>query len=213
MPSALNLAGQQFGLLTARERVSKDAHGAWLWWCGCACGRDVVVRGSTLTAGRTSACASCATSQADITHGGTRTPLYQRWRAMLGRCEDPNNRAWKNYGGRGVEVCAEWHDFAAFRADMGTGFAAHLELDRIDPDGHYEPNNCRWATRVEQQNNRRNNHRVTWRGETRTVREWALATGIKANTILYRLRRGWDVERALTTPSRVLLEIANGGAS
>lgn len=213
MPAALNLAGQQFGLLTARERVAKDAHGAWLWWCGCACGRDTVVRGSTLAAGRTSACASCAKSQANTTHGGTKTPLYQRWRAMLGRCEDPNNRAWKNYGGRGIQVCAAWHDFGAFRTDMGAGFAAHLELDRIDPDGHYGPTNCRWATRVEQQNNRRNNHKVTWRGETRTVREWALATGIKANTILYRLRRGWDVERTLTTPSRVLLEIANGGAS
>lgn len=148
-----------------------------------------------------------------ITHGGTNTPLYQRWRAMLGRCEDPNHRAWKNYGGRGIEACAEWHDFSEFRADMGPGFAPHLELDRINPDGNYEPSNCRWATRVEQQNNRRNNHRVTWRGETRTVREWAHATGVNANTLLYRLRRGWDIERALTTPSRVLLEIANGEAS
>ncbi|WP_102158692.1 hypothetical protein [Zhihengliuella halotolerans] len=209
MPAALNIGGQQFGLLTARERIAKDSHGAWLSRCVCACGRDVVVRGSTLVAGRTTACASCATSQANTTHGGTGTALYLRWRAMLARCEDPNHRGWKNYGGRGIEVADEWHDFETFRSDMGASFALELELDRIDPNGHYKPSNCRWTTRADQQNNRRNNHRVTWRGETRTVKQWATATGIKANTILYRLRRGWDVERALTTPSRVLLEIAN----
>ncbi|MEU1550251.1 hypothetical protein [Nocardia sp. NPDC005745] len=94
---------------------------------------------------------------------------------------------------------------------MASGFAPELELDRIDPDGHYSPDNCRWATRTEQQNNRRNNHRVEFCGQTRTVKEWAALLGLKANTLLYRLRRGWPIERALTEGARpdVLLQLAN----
>ena len=210
MPAALDLTGDTFGRLTVVARAEKDRWGAWLWNCRCACGRVVAVRAATLASGRTSACASCATTAAKTTHGQTGTALYGRWRAMLARCEDPGNRAWANYGGRGIEVCPEWHDFKVFADDMGAAFRPELELDRIDPDGHYKPENCRWADRITQQNNRRNNHRVTWRGQTRTVTEWALILGVRPNTLLYRIRRGWPLERAMTfRVDPVLLSLAN----
>lgn len=199
MPAPLDLSGQTFGLLTVIGRSHRESGQSWKWRCRCACSREVLVQGSILKAGRTSACSSCATRIAQTTHGGTGTPLYARWRAMLQRVDNPNSTEWHNYGGRGIAVCDEWQSFEAFARDMGPTFEPHLELDRIDVDGNYEPSNCRWATRIQQQNNRRTNHRVTWDGRTLTVAEWAELLGIKANTLLYRLRRGWSVERALTT--------------
>ena len=131
---------------------------------------------------------------------------------MLDRCKNPNHRAWLNYGGRGISVCPEWNSFEQFAADMGDTFSPELELDRINSDGDYEPGNCRWATRVVQQNNRRNNHRITWRGRTQTVYEWGALLGIKPNTLLYRIRRGWDLDRAMTkgVDPAILLAIAAG---
>lgn len=211
MPAALELSGQTFGQLVVRHRSRKDTSGAWMWLCQCACSRWVEVRGATLNAGRTSACASCATRVSSTKHGATGTPLYGRWRAMLNRCELRSHSDWSNYGGRGITVCARWHEYEAFAADMGPTFESHLELDRIDVDGNYEPSNCRWATRVQQQNNKRSNHVVTWLESSRSLTEWSEMLGIKPNTLLYRIRRGWPVERAMThgvDPS-VLLAVAN----
>jgi hypothetical protein len=207
MPPPLNLTGQRFGSLVALARAGQDNFGAWIWACQCDCGRVVQVRGSTLRAGRTSACASCATSRANRTHGQSKTPLYRRWQGMKARCTQPNHKHYPNYGGRGIQVCERWlNSFEAFAADMGPTFSEDLELDRIDVDGHYEPSNCRWVDREAQQRNRRNNSRITYRGETRTVIEWAELMGVKPNTLTTRIRRGWPAER-------VLLELANGGAS
>lgn len=211
MPAALDLSGQRFGRLVVIERSHQDSHGAWLWLCRCNCGKTVHVRGATLKAGRTSACHSCAATERATTHGGTGTDLYSRWRAMLSRCEDRNYRGWPGYGGRGIKVCDDWHDFTAFQRDMGPTFDPSLELDRIDVDGHYEPGNCRWITHAEQQHNKRSNHTVTWRDRTLTVTQWAALLGMRPNTLLYRIRRGWAIDRAMTTgvPEHVLLELAN----
>lgn len=211
MPSALKLDGQRFGRLIAMERKHQDSHGAWVWLCRCECGRYVLVRGATLRGGKTSACAHCAAIVRNTTHGGTGTVFYSRWRAMLDRCENRHHRGWLNYGGRGIKVCDEWHDFAAFSRDMRPSFRSDLELDRTDVNGHYEPGNCRWITHAEQQNNRRNNHRLTWAGRTLSLAEWSSLLGLKPNTLLYRIRRGWPLERAITkgVAPAVLLEIAN----
>lgn len=202
MPAPLNLAGQRFGSLTVLERSGQDRFKAWIWRCRCDCGTVVNVRGSTLRAGSTSACAPCATSRANLTHGQSKTALYRRWQAMKARCTQPRNKHYANYGGRGIRVCDRWmNSFEAFAADMGSTFAEHLELDRIDVEGDYEPGNCRWADRVTQQRNRRNNVVITHGGQTLTVAEWAELTGLKPNTIVSRMRRGWPAER--------LLELAN----
>jgi hypothetical protein len=116
---------------------------------------------------------------------------------MIARTSDPNHTAFKNYGGRGIAVCETWNTFEAFSSDMKAGFQVDLELERIDMNGNYEPSNCKWATRQEQQRNRRNNHRLSFQGKNLTVQEWGECLGIKPNTIITRLQRGWSAERAL----------------
>ena len=205
MPARLELAGQRFGYLTVIERSHQDRWRAWIWKCQCDCAAVVFVLGATLKAGNTSSCQPCAVQRIaakNTTHGHARTPLYQRWRSMLGRTGNPNDPAYHNYGGRGIDVCPEWHQFEAFLRDMGPTFKPELTLDRIDVNRGYSPDNCRWITLQEQQFNKRTNHTVTWRGETKTVTEWAAEIGINANTLIYRLRRGWPTQRAMTTPSQ-----------
>ncbi|MFE7111698.1 hypothetical protein ACFU98_29740 [Streptomyces sp. NPDC057575] len=130
---------------------------------------------------------------------------------MIERTRNPNNGEFRNYGGRGIGVCERWKAFENFAADMGSEFAPELELDRIDVDGPYAPDNCRWTTRREQQRNKRTNHFVEWRGRRMVVTDWADLLGIKPNTVVHRLRRGWSIDRAFTTGanSQVLLELAN----
>lgn len=207
MPAALDLTGRRFGSLVALDRVGQDRFGAWMWRCQCDCGVEVEVRGATLAAGRTSACASCATSRASTTHGQSNSALYSRWQSMKARCTDPANKHYQNYGGRGIRVCERWlHSFENFSADMSATFDECLEIDRVNVNGDYSPENCRWADRITQQRNRRNNSRITYGGHTRTVVEWAEVLRMKPNTLTTRIRRGWPTER-------VLREIANGGAS
>jgi hypothetical protein len=204
MSPKTDLTGRRFGRLVVLAPGARESRG-YLWCCRCDCGNVKEIRARSLKSGRSASC-GCAAREALIasntTHGMTRNPLYWRWRAMLDRTTRPSSRAYPNYGGRGITVCDRWRDFANFHADMGSSFAPGLEIDRIDNDGNYEPGNCRWATRIEQQRNRRNNHRVTWAGRTMTVQDWGEHLGITPNTLLYRLRRGWDIDRAMTKDAR-----------
>lgn len=128
----------------------------------------------------------------------SQTPIFGRWQAMLARTGNPKSSHYRNYGARGIRVCKRWLTFENFLADMGPTFADDLELERIDNERGYSPGNCRWATHREQNRNKRTNHRVTWNGRTQTVQEWGEELGIKPNTIITRLRRGWSVDRALS---------------
>ncbi len=138
-----------------------------------------------------------------ILHGKWLTPEFKIWGSMLERCQNPNHQAWARYGGRGITVCAHWrHSFQAFLDDMGERPSQRHTLDRKDNDGPYSPGNCRWATLIEQHRNRSDNHRLTFRGETLCLTEWAQRIGIKKTTLLERIRRGWSIEDALTRPVR-----------
>ena len=135
---------------------------------------------------------------------GRVTPEYNSWQQMRRRCLDPTHPRFADYGGAGVEICARWRDdFAAFLADMGRR-SPGLTLDRIDTRGHYEPGNCRWASYIEQNRNRRDNRRLTFNGETLAMVEWAERTGLSHKTIRSRLQRGWSVEATLTLPRKQL---------
>ena len=137
------------------------------------------------------------------THGLSYSPEYRAWQTMRLRCTNPKNPAWPNYGGRGITVCDRWlDDPSAFYADMGQKPSPKHELDRIDNDGPYSPENCRWVLRKVNDRNRRSNRHVTHLGLTLTVAEWAERTGISATLLLHRLNVGWDAARALTTPAR-----------
>lgn len=136
---------------------------------------------------------------------GNRHPLYAIWARMIRRCENPREAHYACYGGRGIRVCERWRkNVAAFLEDMGPRPSPAHSLDRIDVNGHYEPGNCRWATMREQQRNRRSNRMLTFRGETRCIVEWAELAGISATMLSSRLNRGWDPERALVEPRRLM---------
>jgi hypothetical protein len=135
-------------------------------------------------------------------HGGSYTPEYRAWVRMIQRCENSNGPEFPGYGGRGIRVCARWRDsFEAFREDMGPKPSAGHSLDRFpDQNGDYEPGNCRWATNKQQSRNTRSNRLLTFNGETHCLAEWAAVTGVNSMALRSRLRKGWAVERALTTP-------------
>lgn len=133
-------------------------------------------------------------------HGGHGTLTYARWKSMMQRCNQPGASNFKYYGAKGVFVCDRWHDFAAFRADMGECPSKESTLDRIDNTKGYEPGNCRWATMVEQNRNRSHCVELTHQGRTMILRDWADEIGMSANALAQRLYLGWSVERALTTP-------------
>ena len=126
---------------------------------------------------------------------------YRVWSAIKQRCQNPNHPQWKDYGGRGIELCARWQNFDNFFTDMGTRPSSKHTIDRFpDNDGDYEPTNCRWATRKSNSRNRRNNRKLTYDGRTMPITAWAEETGIPRETISSRLRSDWPVEEALTTP-------------
>jgi len=136
-------------------------------------------------------------------HGQCKTRLYNIWGNMIWRCENPKASIYYLYGGRGITVCEEWRkDFKTFWIwANNNGYSDELSLDRIDNDKGYSPDNCRWATQIEQSNNKRTNQRITINGETHTIAEWARIAGILKTTLRERIQRGWTGERLLIKTS------------
>lgn len=145
----------------------------------------------------------CGIGDRTRTHGMSRSPEYNNWVAMKSRCTNPNNQDYALYGGRGIQVCERWlHSFENFLADMGHRPRPRSTVERIDLNGHYCPENCRWASQREQTRNKSNNHRIEFRGESLTIAEWSERLGLPQRMIQDRIvRYGWSVEDALTTPA------------
>jgi hypothetical protein len=135
------------------------------------------------------------------THRMSREPIFLQWCSMVARCTKPADKAYAKYGGRGIRVCDRWLAFENFYADMGAR-PDGMSLGRIDNNGPYSPENCRWETRTQQNNNRRNNRQVTAFGRTQTIAEWAHETAIPYATLASRISRGWPTEEAMTRPTR-----------
>jgi hypothetical protein len=132
-------------------------------------------------------------------HGRSHTTEYRTWERMKKRCYNKNDISYQYYGGRGIAICDRWkYSFIYFYTDMGNKPEGR-ELDRIDNDGDYTPENCRWATRRQQANNKSNSRRLTFKGQTFTIAQWARRTEVKEKTIWWRVKNGWSTERALTT--------------
>lgn len=136
---------------------------------------------------------------ANRTHGATRTRTWNIWAAMRKRCANPNDTNYPRYGGKGIRVCEAWATYQQFVADMGE-VPEGMSIERINNAGDYTPENCRWATKKEQANNRTTNRWITARGETLTLKQWSERTGIHAQTLLHRLTRGWSDEKTISTP-------------
>lgn len=136
-------------------------------------------------------------------HGMSHKRLHNIWCTMRERCFNPNFHKYNLYGGRGITICEEWSSFEAFmKWSLDNGYAADLTLDRIDGEGDYCPENCRWVTQKVQQNNRRNNRLIEWAGKMQNIQQWADELGIPYHTLYCRVYRGWSSERIFTQPLR-----------
>jgi hypothetical protein len=132
-------------------------------------------------------------------------PLYPVWKTMIARCENPGHNRYHRYGGRGIEVCEEWHDFTEFsKWSVKSGYKKGYQIDRINSDGNYDPDNCRWTTSKVNNNNRSNNRIVVYKGVSKTLSDWSSdpRSQVTYKVLWERLQDGWEFERALTTPMR-----------
>lgn len=204
MPARKNLAGCVFGRWTVVDYACSSGQGA-MWNCECECGTQKAVHASSLMSGKSVSCGCFMRddlSRRAKRHGHNtkregQSPTYRTWRAMLRRCNDPAHTSYSNYGGKGIRVCDEWSSFDKFLEDMGERPEGKT-LDRIDGDGFYSKDNCRWMDMQEQANNRVNNHHLQFQGKSLTIAEWSRELGINVNTIRVRLLRGKSTEEALS---------------
>lgn len=187
-----SIIGQKFGMLTVTARAENAKNGKARWFCICDCGKEKKnpVTSYDLESGKVKSCGcikkTCYKGM-NTRHGETKTRLWSIWQGMRQRCKSKTD-----YSLRGISVCKEWDSFESFRDwAKNNGYADNLTIDRINNDKGYSPENCRWATYKEQENNKRNNRRITVNGVTRNVSEWADITGIKAETIAWRANNNW----------------------
>lgn len=196
----IDLTGQRFGRLTVISYYGADK-GQTKWNCICDCGNEHIAASRSLRHGDTRSCGCILRefNESQRTHGRQPRRLHRIWSGMKCRCHDPNNKDFRNYGARGISVSEEWSGFEAFRDwALSHGYRDDLTLDRIDVNGNYSPENCRWATAEEQANNRTNNHKVSYKGETKNVSEWAKQYGIDASLFHAAIRRGKTIDEIVS---------------
>lgn len=199
MGKLIDITGEKFGLLTVLEYKGKTDDRHSLWLCQCDCGNKTIAKGNALKNGKKRSC-GCLLMRywqtVNITHGLNKHPLYKIWVGIKDRCCNPNNKSYKNYGGRGITICDKWrNDFKQFYDDNIAGYRKGLQIDRIDNDKGYFPGNCRWATPKTNARNRGN----TIMFEGISISDYCDIHGINHNTVITRIcKLGWTVKDALT---------------
>lgn len=205
MPKKSNLVGQRFGRLTVLSAAGRIGTSAMRWNCQCDCGNKTVVYGHFLKSGHTRSCGCLANesiAKRSTTHGQYESRLYNIWHGMKARCYRKSATEYRRYGSRGIGICDEWReDFQSFyNWAMSNGYADNLSIDRIDNNGNYCPENCRWVDIITQNNNKSSNRIVTANGESHTVSEWSKILCINDSTLCARLDRGWSDDKTINTP-------------
>lgn len=206
MSKPLQLLGQKFTRLLVVADAGNDRHNKRQWLCECDCGLLSIVCGSVLKKGATKSCGcfdreSTAERNRLLKRKFTHDEVKSRavWKAMMRRCYEASETGYHNYGGAGIVVCELWHDFKNFYADMGAPQDG-MSIDRIDPSGSYSPENCRWATRQEQNRNKKFHIYLEHNGEKKLLVEWAEELGVEESALRTRKNMGWTDEAILTTP-------------
>ena len=211
----IDISNQKFGRLTAIEK-STNICGKTAWKCLCDCGNIAYVSTSNLTCNRIKSC-GCIKQELlmrrNITHNQRHTRLYEVWKGIKQRCYNPKHRAYHNWGGRGIKMCEDWkNNFQSFYDwSYANGYSPEnqkdeknkLTIDRIDVNGNYEPSNCRWVKRSKQARNKRANKIISYRSEEHCLVEWCEYLNLNYPTIYSRLNKGWSVERAFETPTKI----------
>lgn len=195
-----NLIGHRFDKLLVLERAKENSKsGNAMWVCQCDCGKVTTVIGSHLRFGHTKSCGCNRISKRSM--GYSQERLYRTWVGMHNRCYNPNHDRYKWYGGKGIRICDEWHDFINFRRwALDNGYTNELTIDRIDANRNYCPENCQWVDMKVQVNNRSNNRVIWYKGRQYTATKLAEAHGMSPHTIFNRLKPGWNVDQIIDTP-------------
>lgn len=204
MGKVFDLIGKRFGRLVVIDRAENAKNGSTRWVCRCDCGNIKTVQRSNLMSGDIKSCGCLrkeVTSKLNKKHGQAGTRLHHIWIGMKQRCSNPKHKSYADYGGRGIKVCAEWEDFKNFYGwAINNGYQDGLEIDRIDNNEDYRPDNCRWVTRKVNSRNRRSNALFRYKGKTMTMIELAEIAGISKRAMQHRIKRGWSIKRAVETP-------------
>lgn len=203
----LELSGQRFGKLVAVRSHYDSEKRITLWECKCDCGNTCNVRANSLVHGRTKSC-GCLRKESNVQnktkHGMAKTRIYNAWSSMKRRCYTTTNHNYSHYGKRGISVCDEWKEsFEEFyKWAISNGYDDKLSLDRIDNDGNYCPQNCRWASIKEQNNNRGVSINISYDGKTQNLSEWCKELNLPYSRVYQRIAKyGYTFEEAITEPS------------
>lgn len=209
----LDITGRKFGMLTAL-RFSDRKNGSTYWIFLCDCGKEKRIISRNVITDNVKSC-GCHKKEflrnIATTHGMSKTHIYSVWRSMKSRCIKPSHISYINYGGRGIKVCDRWiKSFKNFFEDMGSTYRKGLEIERINNNGNYEPDNCKWATEKEQGNNKRSNVILNHNGRKMTIKQWSEFLNINEATLYRRYYQKWPVNRLLNPKSNRIMVTYNG---
>ena len=208
MPKAITeneIVGKRYGkLVVLAIDTYKDKSNHKYLLCQCDCGNQKKIAMNHIRSGASRSC-GCGVVESTIkrntTHNGTHSRLFNIWNGIKRRCFNRNDSRFKYYGGRGITLAPEWEDFSAFQKwSFAHGYSDSLTIERIDVNGNYCPENCKWIPFEEQARNKTNNRRITINGETHLISEWCKAANVSTTQVYWRLRQGWNIQDALFKP-------------
>lgn len=206
MSKFIDLTGQRFGRLVVIRENGRSKNKKVLWLCQCDCGNQCTVPGDRLKRGDTKSCGCYRRENTGkmfqkYADNEVNPRIYRIWKLIHQRCQGKNSPKFNNYGGRGISICTEWlDDFIAFQTwALANGYDDSLSIDRIDVNGPYSPENCRWTNNLIQCNNKTDNVFLEFCGERHSVADWARIKGIPVHTLYTRLRLGWSIKDVLET--------------
>lgn len=198
MPNLILMVGKEFNYLTIIKCIGLDRSGNRRYLCRCICGNETTALGCNIRKGDKISC-GCKRIKINIKKYQY---TYNSWSSMLQRCINKKHENYSNYGGRGIIVCERWKSFLSFLEDMGER-PFNKTLERLNVNGNYSKDNCKWATMEEQRNNMRTNNNITFDGRTLSVTAWAKLLKIDRNTFASRLYNGWSFASAASTPYKI----------